>query len=228
MADLTKLQPGTKIRIALENPKPGSVPQYNYLSTFNSALDDAFFLMSIPLEDGKPVEVDDTQRLLLNFEMVGETMFMAAYLDDTVKKGVRRFWKLRVTEAPRHMIVRRDERIKISIRCEYCQDSWSHDENGNIDKSEALTIDISNNGAALYLDHRFRVGEIIMLSLPRVGTADDGLPIEDLVGVVCWMREAPKGSYFRNICGIQYRFGDDLERDSMHRYCSYVKRRYRV
>jgi hypothetical protein len=67
-----------------------------------------------------------------------------------------------------------------------------------------------------------------MLSLPRVGTDPAGQAIEDTVAVVCWMRQAPKGSVYRQICGVQFRFGDGSEREQMQAYVSNVKAKYKL
>ena len=91
---------------------------------------------------------------------------------------------------------------------------------------EGLTLDISNGGVAVYLSHRFQVGEICQLTLPRIGTSPDGREQRDVVGVVCWEREAPKGSPFRMLCGLQLRFATTGERESYIRYVDNVRRKY--
>ena len=58
--------------------------------------------------------------------------------------------------------------------------------------------------------------------------ASDGHAAHEVVGVVCWTREMPKGSTFRYVTGIQLRFGDSEERAEMQDYVAYVKKRYKL
>lgn len=54
-----------------------------------------------------------------------------------------------------------------------------------------MSLDISAGGLALYLNRRFEVGEVCEVTLPNIGTAQEGQG-GDVVAVVCWNREAPK------------------------------------
>ena len=69
---------------------------------------------------------------------------------------------------------------------------------------------------------------VCVFTLPRIGTVSDGIASIDVVGVVCWMREVPKGSAFRYVAGIQLRFADMDERRKMQDYVAGVKKRYRL
>lgn len=89
-------------------------------------------------------------------------------------------------------------------------------------------MDISNNGLAVYLNHWFEVGETCIFTLPRMGTASDGQDEIEVVGVVCWMREVPKGGAYRFAAGIQLKFADIEERRKMQDYVAYVKKRYKL
>ena len=89
-------------------------------------------------------------------------------------------------------------------------------------------MDISNNGLAVYMNHWFTVGETCIFTLPRIGTASDGKSAREVVGVICWMREMPKGGPFRYVAGIQLRFADIQERQDMQEYVAYVKKRYKL
>lgn len=220
MANISDLMQGTRIRIATEQ-KPGEVAKFDVMSTFHHAQDEAYFFVSVPLVEGKPLEVDDSQKLLLMYEVGGEQMLMAAYRDDTVQIGLRRYWKLRLTTMPHHFVARSEVRIKASLRCLYRADNEPDEE-----MTDAMTLDISTRGAALYLDRRFRVGDYLQLALPKAGASAEGEAPQIVIGAVCWTREAPKGSYYRNLCGLQYRFADDLQLEQMQKYCAYVKRRY--
>ena len=63
-----------------------------------------------------------------------------------------------------------------------------------------------------------------LVSIPMV----DGTPVREVVGVICWMREMPKGGPFRYVAGIQLRFADIQERQDMQEYVAYVKKRYKL
>ena len=87
---------------------------------------------------------------------------------------------------------------------------------GEIDKESGETIDISNNGLAVYMNRWFEVGESCIFTLPRLGSASEG------------MREMPKGGPFRFVTGVQLRFADTDERVKMQEYVAYVKKRYKL
>lgn len=99
---------------------------------------------------------------------------------------------------------------------------------GEIDKESGETIDISNNGLAVYMNRWFEVGESCIFTLPRLGSASEGMPETEVVGVICWMREMPKGGSFRFVTGVQLRFADTDERVKMQEYVAYVKKRYKL
>lgn len=106
--------------------------------------------------------------------------------------------------------------------------TWTPNYDGIIEKEDAMSLDISAGGMAVYLNHRFEVGEICEITLPNIGTSKEGQGIPDVVSVVCWEREAPKGSIYRNVCGLQFRFGDGQERKQMQNYVAHIKKRYKL
>lgn len=118
--------------------------------------------------------------------------------------------------------------MKIELPVQFMQDTWSLNSDGEIDKEQGQTMDISNNGLAVYMNHWFDVGESCIFTLPRIGTVSAGQKSHDVVGVVCWMRELPKGGAFRFVAGIQLRFADLEERKQMQEYVAYVKKRYKL
>ena len=67
-----------------------------------------------------------------------------------------------------------------------------------------------------------------MLNLPRIGTEPEGAAISELVCAVCWSREAPKGSSFRFLCGVQFRMGSDAQREQVQNYMLYVKKTFKL
>lgn len=227
MAEELHLNPGTKMHLAYDVPV-GQDPQFNMIGTFKKALDESAFLVSIPMVDGKPLIPDDNQKILFRYGEGEEQQIVAGYVDDVVKEGIRRYWKVRRVSEHRQLIKRVDIRMKVELPVQYMQDTWALNADGEIDREEGETMDISNNGLAVYMNHWFTVGETCIFTLPRIGTASDGKPAREVVGVICWMREMPKGGPFRYVAGIQLRFADVQERQDMQEYVAYVKKRYKL
>jgi hypothetical protein len=224
MAEKLKIQSGTRLQAALDTAA-GSEPSFDLVCTFYKALDESAFLISIPMRGGKPLALDEAQRLLLRFGSGTDARIVAGYADDVVQEGIRRYWKMRRVTELRQFVQRVDERYKIALHVLYKQDTWPVNADGEVIKDEGLTLDISNGGVALYLNRRFEVGEVCKLTLPRVGTSPDGRELEDLVGVICWEREAPKGSPFRMLCGLQLRFAATSEKEAYVRYVQNARKR---
>ena len=218
---------GTKMQLALDT-KVGQEPQFNMVSTFNKALDESAFLVSIPMLEGKPMDIDESQKILFRYEEGEETRLVAGYVDDVVKEGIRRYWKVRRVTENRQFVKRIDVRMKVELPIEYMQDTWALNSEGEIDKEKGETMDISNNGLAVYMNRWFDVGETCIFTLPRLGTASNGVQEREVVGVICWMREMPKGGPFRFVAGIQLRFNGTEERKDMQDYVAYVKDRYKL
>ena len=65
------------------------------------------------------------------------------------------------------------------------------------------------------------------INLPAIGTGREGRVITALAAI-CWIREAPKGSPFRFVCGYQFRFADGEEREQMQLYVANIKKRYKL
>lgn len=227
MAGTIQIKPGTKMRLALDVPA-GQTPQFNMVSTFNKALDESAFLVSVPMSGGKAYVPEETQKILFQYGVGEETAVIAGYVDDVVKEGIRRFWKVRKVVEQRKFINRVDVRMKVDLPVTYMQDTWALNSAGEIDKESGETMDISNSGLAVYINRWFGVGETCIFTLPRMGTESEGVPELEVVGVICWMRELPKGSAFRFVAGIQLRFADVQERIEMQKYVAYVKKRYKL
>ena len=228
MAGALKIKSGTKLKLAFDVPM-GEQPNFDMICTFSKSLDESAFLISIPMKGGKAVDVDDSQKLLIRFDSQGaEAMILAGYVDDVVKEGIRRYWKIRRVSEQRQFFQRADERLKVALPIRYCQATWEPNEDGIIETDEGMTLDISAGGMAAYLNDRFEVGEVCEITLPRIGVAQDGAQIENVISAVCWMREAPKGSIYRNICGFQFRFGDGAEKERVQNYVAHVKKKYKL
>ena len=225
MAEKLKIKTGSKLRIAFDT-KVGETPAFNLVSTFNKALDDTMFLISIPMLNGKSMTMDENKKLLIRYGPETTGMILAGYPEEIVKDGIRNYWKIRRVTEQRQFFQRADERVKISLPLRYWQDTWPTNADGEIPPDDALTLDISAGGIAAYMGYNFRVGEICMITLPRVGTSSSGAAIEGIVAVSCWNREAPKGSPYKNICGFQFRYPDPADKDRVLDYVGYLKRKY--
>lgn len=225
MADELKIKSGTKMQVALDVP-PDKEPQFTMLCTFYKSLDESAFLISIPMRDSKPLPLDEAQKLLIRYNVASEPMILAGYADDEVKEGIRRYWKIRRVTEQRTFFKRADERVKVALRVTYRRDTALPGEDHG--SESGMTLDISAGGMALFLNDSFDVGELCDITLPRVGSAPEGGAIEDVVAVVCWNRDAPRGSLYRRICGLQYRLNQGEEHQRMQDYVANVKKKYKL
>lgn len=215
------------MRVAFDVPA-NQEPQFNMMSTFNKALDESAFLVSIPMHEGKALIPDENQKMLFRYGEGEESQVIAGYVDDIVKEGIRRFWKVRRVAENRQFVKRVDVRMKVELPITFMQDTWALNSQGEIDKEKGETADISNNGLAVYMNRWFDVGESCRFTLPRIGTVSEGQDAQDVVGTVCWTRELPKGGSYRFLSGVQLRFSDLQERGQMQNYVSFVKKRYKL
>jgi hypothetical protein len=210
MAAALKIKNGSKLQLAFDTPI-GKEPTFDMVCTYQKSLDESAFLISIPMRGAG-----------------ADATILAGYPDDVVKDGIRRYWKIRRVTEQRQFFKRADERLKVALRMTYWQDTWPLNDDGQIEKNDGMTLDISNGGAAIYLNRHFDVGEVCMLDLPRVGLGAEGAALNDLVAAVCWEREAPKGSLYRFICGLQFRFGDSSESDRVKAYVANIQKKYKL
>ena len=218
---------GTKMQLA-KDAAVGQEPVFNMLSTFNKELDESAFLVSIPILDGKPLQADESQKFLFRYEEGEETRIIAGYVDDVIKEGIRRYWKIRRVTENRQFVKRIDVRMKVELPVKFMQDTCELNSQGEIEQESGETMDISNNGLAVYMNRWFEVGETCIFTLPRLGNASEGMPSREVVGVICWEREMPKGGPFRFVTGIQLRFANTDEKVKMQEYVAYVKKRYKL
>lgn len=75
MAGIMNIKPGTKMRAALDVPA-NQEPKFNMMCTFNKALDESAFLVSIPMVDSKAYIPDENQKILFRYGE-GEMEFLA-------------------------------------------------------------------------------------------------------------------------------------------------------
>ncbi len=222
MAEL-QIKPGTKLQVAFDAPV-GEQTDFNMMATFKKAIDDAYFLMTVPAPDGKPLELDIGQKFHLRYTVGADPFVIAAYPEGVEKAGIRTFWKMRKVAEERVFLKRRDERFKISMRLTYTRDLAS----GAIETEEAMTADVSAGGMALCLNDYPDVGEALQVMLPPVTLDGQTYEAAPQLGIVCWVRQAPKGSLYRNICGIQLRFADDLEREAFSEFIEHMRTKYKL
>ena len=135
MAGNIQIKHGTKMRMAFDVPA-GQEPQFSMISTFNKALDESAFLVSVPMVDGKALVADETKKILFRYGEGEEQAIVAGYVDDVVKEGIRRYWKVRRVTENRQFIQRRDVRMKIELPVTYMQDTWALNSEGEIDKEQ--------------------------------------------------------------------------------------------
>ena len=226
LAGELRIKAGTKLRMALDVPI-GQTPDFGLVCTFVKSLDTASFLISIPMQEGKALPLDEEQKLLICFGSGADMQIVAGYADDVVKEGIRRCWKIRRVAEQRQFFQRADERLKVTVPITYSQPTWQPDTAGVIRQEEGLTLDISAGGLASYVNRRLIVGEVCDINLPAIGTGREGQAITALAAI-CWIREAPKGSPFRFVCGYQFRFADGEEREQMQLYVANIKKRYKL
>ena len=227
MAGLADIPSGTKLQLSIAQDAAGE-PVFDMLSSYSQMLDDSAFLISVPIRDGKPYQPDESEKVLLKYTVGSEAMVIAAYCDDLVKKGIRSYLKMRRVAEQRQFFQRKDERHKLAIPVLYMQPTWPLNADGRIVPEEAMTIDISAGGLAVFIGQSFEVGESLHLTLPRIGATEAGRQINNLVSVVCWYREAPKGSPRRLMCGLQFRFANEEEHKVLMDYVDNIKSVYKL
>ena len=221
MAEL-QIKPGTKLQVALDVPM-GQKTDFNMMATFKEAIDDAYFLISAPMLAGKPLLLDENQKLLMQYSVGDNTFMIAAYPEAVQKAGIRTYWKMRQVAEQRTFFKRRDERFKVAMRVEYQRDNVD-----NPETEDAMTVDVSAGGVAIYLNEYPDVGEALQVQMPAVRLQGQRHELPVQLGIVCWVRQAPKGSLYRNVCGLQFRYANDLERETVKEYMGYVREKYKM
>lgn len=221
MAEL-QIKPGTKLQMAFDVPM-GQKTDFNMMATFKEAIDDAYFLVSVPMLAGKPLLLDENQKFLMQYSVGDNTFMIAGYPEAVEKVGIRTFWKMRQVAEQRTFFKRRDERFKVSMRLEYQRDNVD-----NPETEDAMTIDVSAGGVAIYLNDYPDVGEALQVRMPTIRLQGERHELPVQLGIVCWVRQAPKGSLYRNVCGLQFRYADDIERETVKEYMEYVRAKYKM
>lgn len=221
MAEL-QIKPGTKLQMAFDVPM-GQKTDFNMMATFKETIDDAYFLVSVPMLAGKPLLLDENQKFLMQYSVGDNTFMIAGYPEAVEKVGIRTFWKMRQVAEQRTFFKRRDERFKVSMHLEYQRDNVD-----NPEIEDAMTIDVSAGGVAIYLNDYPDVGEALQVQMPTIRLQGERHELPVQLGIVCWVRQAPKGSLYRNVCGLQFRYADDIERETVKEYMECVRAKYKM
>ena len=66
MAGALNVRHGSKMRLAFDAPL-GQESKFNMICTFNKALDESAFLVSIPMVGGKALPLDEKQKFLFQY-----------------------------------------------------------------------------------------------------------------------------------------------------------------
>lgn len=148
---------------------------------------------------------------------------LAGYPESVEKKGIRTYWKMRKVAEQRTFVKRRDERFKVVMRLTYQRDNAPTPE-----PEDAMTIDVSAGGLAIYLNDFPDVGEALAVQMPSIRLQGERHELPEQLGIVCWVRRAPKGSLYRNVCGLQFRYADDMERELVKEYVGYIRTKYKI
>ena len=85
MAGTLQIKHGAKMRVAYDAPV-GQEPKFNMVCTFNKAIDESAFLVSVPMVGGKALIPEDTQKMLFQYGEGDDAQIIAGYVDDTVKE----------------------------------------------------------------------------------------------------------------------------------------------
>lgn len=148
---------------------------------------------------------------------------LAGYPESVEKKGIRTYWKMRKVAEQRTFVKRRDERFKVAMRLTYQRDNAPTPE-----PEDAMTIDVSAGGLAIYLNDYPDVGEALAVQMPAIRLQGERHELPEQLGIACWVRRAPKGSLYRNVCGLQFRYADDMERELVKEYVGYIRTKYKI
>lgn len=203
---------GTKLDISFTDENG---QQINLKSTFEKDVDTVSILISRPLHQGKPIEIDENTKLTI---VGGQNMVqtIVGYVDAVTKIGPRTYWRVRKVDSKSVVNQRSDARVRAVLTLEVFKTYWGTEGIDSTETCPALSIDISNGGIAFYINAPFSTGEIIELQLPKYKR----LHPFSLRGEVCWMRDAEKGSSFRHIIGVRFILDSKTERDRVVRYVS--------
>ena len=85
MAELN-IKPGTKLQLAFDVPM-GQKVDFNMMATYKGAVDEAYFLISVPMFEGKQLILDENQKFHLQYHVGENTFMLAAYPESVQTEG---------------------------------------------------------------------------------------------------------------------------------------------
>lgn len=206
-----KIQQGSKLSIAL-----GNDADFTLKSTFEKNINDTSFLVSVPMSDGKRADIDEFQKLLFKYEISDSAYVVEGFIDDYVKQGIRNYWKIRKVSENREFFQRSNERVKSRLNIKIGKRWWSPEGVDAVEELEALTLDISAGGLAMFMDATLSVGEVVEATLPKQGRKKEVY----VKAETCWVRQTEKGNAYRQIIGLRFIFMDSKEREKIEKYVS--------
>lgn len=214
-----KLKQGAKLDIAFAGVSESGDHEFEMKSSFEKNLNEAAFLISVPMKNGEKIEIGEFDKIIIQYKISSKPYIVEGYVDETVKQGIRTYWKVRRVSESREFFTRADVRIKSNIPLQITKTWWTPEGNEKQESSTALTMDISNNGAALFVNLPFNVGEITGTVFQPKGKKRELAQNAE----VCWVRDNPdKGLPFRKLVGIRFVFMNDKERKTMQNYVENV------
>ena len=206
-----KIRQGAKVTVIVMHQDKEAL---HLRSTFEKNVNESSFLVSVPIVNGKRADIDQFQKLLIQYDFNSASYAVEGYIDDYVKVGVRNYWKIRKTSENRQFFQRADVRIKVQIPLKFIKKWWTPDGIDQQEELSGLTADISAGGCAMFGNVTLSVGEVVDLTLPQQGRKK---PV-DLRGEVCWVRDTEKGNAFRYLAGIKFIFMEQKEKERVGSY----------
>lgn len=206
-----KIKSGSRVGIVLSGDSSGD---FSLVSTFEKNVNEASFLISVPMYQGKRVDIDSFQKLLMKYELGGSSYVVEGYVDGTVQEGRRNYWKVRKVNENREFFQRTDERIKARLEVTFTKRWWTPEGLDSEEEMTGMTMDISAGGLAIFLNVPLGVGEIVEMVLPAIGRKR---PV-NVSAETCWFRDTEKGNAFRYMAGLKFVFINPKDKERTAKY----------
>ena len=91
-----------------------------------------------------------------------------------------------------------------------------------------MTIDVSAGGLAIYLNDYPRRGRGPGRANAHDSSAGRAARAARAAGHRVLGAPRAKGSLYRNVCGLQFRYADDMERELVKEYVGYIRTKYKI
>lgn len=223
----TKIRQGARLQIVIEGDtsekkkKGKKEDEFTLRSTFEKNLDDANFLISVPMKDGKRVEPDQFKKLIIRYGEGTNQFVVEGYVEEVVKQGIRQYWKIRKVTNERSFSQRADDRYSFEEMIGYTKYAWLTD--STIDKpvENGKCIDMSAGGIAFFESDPMTVGEIIETTFPTLGRTKAGKGFV-IRGEVCWQRGADKGTGYKFKTGIKFVYENTDDKKLVQEYIGVI------